>query len=313
MPDEPQNEPAERAGSEPWVRLSVAHALDAPRAVIFRRGPHYHHQMIVWHTDTDTFEAGQWMTGKVWLHSVSPDGRYVLYGARQVSERARAKWTAQLPTARVADIDGGDRYEPMAASRPAPRRKRPKRKVPKYLQPSRQPKPPGGVDPSIGAWTAISRPPNFTALAIWPVSGPYQGGGYFSGERDIVLNYPSAQLAPKLHAPRWPHRLRLRAFEDVAGGRPTFWSEYLASVRRPETWGETVADVRGKLPKHGYVDWVDTSDSDRLTFAANGCVWRIPRQAAAQSIDVLGAATLIADFRGHTFEPIRPSADALEW
>ncbi|MEO0672922.1 MAG: hypothetical protein AAFZ05_12960 [Pseudomonadota bacterium] len=314
MTDAPMTGPAAaRDASEPWVRLSVAHALDAPLAVIFRRGPRYRHQMIVWNTDTDTFDAGQWMTGDVYLHSVSPDGRFVLYGARQISDRARAKWAAQLANARSADHEAEHDYEPLVATQRARRPKRSKRKVPRYLRQSARPARPGLVDPSIGAWTAISRPPNFTALAIWLVAGPYQGGGYFAGETELVLNYPRELMAPKLNAPRWPHRFKMSAIEDVAGGRPKYWSAYLASARRPETWGDTVRALRRKLPKHGYVDWVDLFDDTRLTFAANGCIWRVARDVADQTDDLLGRADLIADFRGNTFEPVTPRADALSW
>src|SRR5262245_41328779 len=42
------------------TRLFVILARRAPRAVIFRRGPSKHVALILWHTDTDKFEVGQW-------------------------------------------------------------------------------------------------------------------------------------------------------------------------------------------------------------------------------------------------------------
>lgn len=46
------------------------------------------------------------------------------------------------------------------------------------------------VDPSYTrTWTAISRPPYFTALALWPNGGTtYHGGGLFPGEDEVSLN-----------------------------------------------------------------------------------------------------------------------------
>src|SRR5688500_14144217 len=38
------------------------------------------------------------------------------------------------------------------------------------------------------AWTAVSRPPYFTALALWPKGDCWHGGGTFGEDRDILLN-----------------------------------------------------------------------------------------------------------------------------
>jgi len=39
-----------------------------------------------------------------------------------------------------------------------------------------------------GAFTAVSRPPWFTALALWPQGDTWSGGGVFLDERHILLN-----------------------------------------------------------------------------------------------------------------------------
>jgi hypothetical protein len=39
-----------------------------------------------------------------------------------------------------------------------------------------------------GAWTAISRPPYFTALALWRNLGTWYGGGVFKTNRDVLLD-----------------------------------------------------------------------------------------------------------------------------
>jgi hypothetical protein len=45
-------------------------------------------------------------------------------------------------------------------------------------------------------WTAVSRPPYFTALALWPKGDTWGGGGRFAGERLIAVDHGPA--APKL-------------------------------------------------------------------------------------------------------------------
>ncbi len=41
----------------------------------------------------------------------------------------------------------------------------------------------------LGTFTAVCRPPNFTALALWPDGSSYGGGGFFESNRKVVLNY----------------------------------------------------------------------------------------------------------------------------
>jgi hypothetical protein len=63
------------------ARLFVLLAREAPIGVIFRRGGSDWTQMIKWHTDSDTFELGQWLRGDVKEYNgdLSPDGKLLLY------------------------------------------------------------------------------------------------------------------------------------------------------------------------------------------------------------------------------------------
>lgn len=45
------------------------------------------------------------------------------------------------------------------------------------------------------AWTAISKPPYLTALALWPNVGTWGGGGLFLSERHIAVNVAKLELA----------------------------------------------------------------------------------------------------------------------
>src|SRR5689334_17597784 len=111
----------------PPCRLFMILARRAPRAVIFRRGPSDWFQLILWHTDADEIEYGQWFHGRIYVRrsDLSPDGSLLIYFARKITGRTLA--------------DRAYTY----------------------------------------AWTAISRPPYYTALALWPKGDCWHGGGLF--------------------------------------------------------------------------------------------------------------------------------------
>lgn len=46
----------------------------------------------------------------------------------------------------------------------------------------------------LGTWTAISKPPYFTALALWPKGDAWGGGGLFDSELNIALNHKPENL-----------------------------------------------------------------------------------------------------------------------
>ena len=112
------------------ARIYVLLARDAPKAVVFRRGPSNHVLLIKWDLAEDSFEVGQWLKGRIYERrcDLSPDGELLVYFA--------------------ADF----------------RR-------------------------SIGSWSAVSRPPFFTALALWPKGNCWGGGGlFFSNDRLMARN-----------------------------------------------------------------------------------------------------------------------------
>lgn len=85
----------------PPCRLFVLLARDAPLGVIFRRGPTKLTQLILWHTDTDTFELGDRHVGNFYPErsDLSPDGKLLIYFAANYTARRRNKglpdtWTA---------------------------------------------------------------------------------------------------------------------------------------------------------------------------------------------------------------------------
>jgi hypothetical protein len=53
------------------------------------------------------------------------------------------------------------------------------------------------------AWTAISKPPYLTALALWPKGGCWHGGGLFENSRTVWLNHKPEVAKPHIaHRPK---------------------------------------------------------------------------------------------------------------
>ncbi len=57
----------------------------------------------------------------------------------------------------------------------------------------------------MGSWTAVSRPPFFTALALWPKGNCWGGGGLFASNGRLLLNHrgDESNLATDFSIPRW--------------------------------------------------------------------------------------------------------------
>lgn len=57
-------------------------------------------------------------------------------------------------------------------------------------------------DPAYTTFTAISKPPNFTALTLWPLGDSWHGGGFFISDTELWLNHPADK---KQADPRHPN------------------------------------------------------------------------------------------------------------
>lgn len=100
--------------------------------------------MIIWQTNTDRFEDGEWWRGRIYEDKcgLSPDGRLFVYFGYQ--------WK------------------------------------PRY------------VPEGVFAFTAVSRPPHFKPVALWPTGDTWGGGGYFPDNKRLVMNYRTSSL-PQPH------------------------------------------------------------------------------------------------------------------
>lgn len=130
-------------------RLFVYLAREAPLGVVLRRGPSDWARLSVWHTESDTFEHGQWIKGRVYERrsDVSADGSLFAAFIRQSGGRA--------------------------------------------------------VDrPNADSWVAVSRPPWFTALAVWFVGGTYHTGAFFPERNALWVGF--MEQPPDIgRVPRW--------------------------------------------------------------------------------------------------------------
>ena len=81
------------------MKLFIIPARNADAAVILRRGPSAWYHIILWYTNTDTFEHGAWFKGRIYEEKcdVSPDGKLLLYSVHQgarVGTSYTDSWTA---------------------------------------------------------------------------------------------------------------------------------------------------------------------------------------------------------------------------
>lgn len=157
----------------PPCRLFIIFARQAKRAVIFRRGPSDWTELILWHTDTDEFVAGQWFKGRIYERrcDLSPDGTKLIYFAQKINKR-----TLQ------------DR---------------------EYTY----------------AWTAVSKPPYLTALALWPKGDCWHGGGLFEDDRTVFLNHRPESAQP--HPKHRPQGLTVRPNPEARGENDPLYSSRL--------------------------------------------------------------------------------------
>lgn len=275
------------------VSLKVLFAAEARKAVILRRGPREHYHLIAWDLATDEFQHGQWLRGVVRLFDLSPDGERLIY------------WAAQYHRPRTRP-SAASYYEPA----PDSVRNRGRRRTPRYVREQASPAPPRLVVDSFSTWTALSKPPYFTALAVWPSMGTWTGGGYF--DRDGAIHLAELELEPIASAgtPDIP----IYAAESSlmrAGGLSAKRSARFGSVE-DDTYQSDVA-LELYMAGANRIHWVDLRPQTGITFANDGRVYRSHAGSIAAPATVVAEARLIADFTGLTFEKIPPPPSALQW
>ena len=116
------------------------------------------------------------------------------------------------------------------------------------------------------AWSAISKPPYFTAVALWPKGDCWHGGGLFVSEREVWLNHRPEQAhlhpdhaPPQLHVtpnpdaqgedyPIWARRMARDGWQQVQAGRYPYSQHHGWVTERIETWQKPAA--KGRLLRY---------------------------------------------------------------
>ena len=289
------------------TRLFVLLARKGDAGVVLRRGPSKQVLLLRWDLKRDSFEAGQWLKGRVYERrcDLSPSGDRLVY---------------------------------FAASYRGP----------------------------YQTWTAVSRPPYFSALALWPKGDAWGGGGFFSSENELLLNHPPTQraMAPGFSIPR---KLRVDALPDAGSGEdaPLFeqrlrrdgwklvqsgtWVEQGRAARLwikcdpPEVWSKPhpmrsiscrlLMQTEGIKEKDGpwYVtsyrvqrddganaldlgraDWADWSSMGDLLFAKEGRLFRVSL-TSRKGFDPEASTRQLVDLNSLKFEPREAPPDAKSW
>ncbi len=280
------------------TRLSVLFAAGAPRAVILLRAPRTHWRLITWDLSRDVFTPGQWMVGLIKLCDLSPSGEKLIYWAAQ-HHRSAPRQIPLRPTP-------GKPYDPLTALPSKPPRQG--RRVPRYMQhlvQSSRASSPGRLDTT---WTAISTPPYFTALALWPAFGHWTGGGLFLTDHEILIHEPENRMVPIETVPL-PRQVRIGSwFSSGQGFKPSaLRPSEGTNIDSGKFWE---ALVRGGA---AWVEWVHIHEHGELLFGCDGCVYRLPRWQQVDPSDYLRTATRIADFRDMRFEAVQTPSEAMRW
>lgn len=289
------------------TRLEALFAQSAPKAVILRRGPRTHFHLISWDLEADVFTHGQWMKGRVQLCDLSPDGSKLLYVAEQY--HAGASWRRERDGAGAASgydpLRGPGRWR-------SSRRGEARRRVPRYR---------AALAREIGArWTALSRPPYFTALAVWPSQGSWTGGGFFLADDALVLRESGEALRPQGAAPP-PASFRIlssepsmreAATQDQVGGQIGGQIGDLAEV-----WPEEVSPQMVEKALRGggarWVEFLSPRPEGDLLFGCDGTLFRLKDWRSAPPERYLAAATPLLDLRSLRFTRVPPPEEALLW
>jgi hypothetical protein len=177
------------------------------------------------------------------------------------------------------------------------------RKTPRYVREQEQQVRAARPPESFSTWTAISKPPYFSALAIWPSLGTWTGGGYFGDDGAIYL--AELELDPITNA----------GPPDVPVHATSIRSSFKRSARFGDVDSDAQTEVELALNAGGArcVHWVDLNARTGVTFAYDGRVFRGRADVTAGAEDIALSGELIADFSGLTFEQILPPPSALQW
>jgi hypothetical protein len=289
------------------VRLYVIIARDAPKAVVFRRGPSKQVLLTIWHTDSDIFDEGQWLKGRIYERrcDLSPSGNFLIYFAANYKEP--------------------------------------------YF-----------------SWTAISKPPFLTALALWQKGDGWGGGGLFKNESEILLNHRADEMT-LVEGFKLPKKIKIKPFGERPGwgedspildtrltrdgwnllqsgqliehksgapiwiefNPPIIWSRLNSAIHSLEL-REAINGLRERngawyITEHfvfdknsnetislGKTDWADWDRNGELLFAKDGRIFRLGLDENGK-LNAVGDAKMLIDLSERKFEPKETPSQFRSW
>jgi hypothetical protein len=282
------------------TRLDVLFAAAAPKAIILRRGPKTHWHLVLWDLATDTFTSGQWMKGLVRLCDLSPSGDKLIYWAAQY--HASANW--RPPGARNG-VPLRRPYDPVLTR--APLKLKPGRKVPRYLQGSIAARR-SQAQPVTGTWTAVSTPPYFSELAIWPAYGHWTGGGVFLSDRDLSIFEPLDRMVPIANV-GLPPGVRARSYLASTLSK-------LATQRRSASGPNIQVALDPEAMARSGITWFEFAHAlsdQEMVFACDGRVYRLEGWRDLPADRYFAQARLLADLNGDRFTLRAAPPEAMRW
>lgn len=113
--------------------------------------------------------------------------------------------------------------------------------------------------PPYGTWTAISRPPYFTALALWPKGDAWGGGGLFdSNGKGITLNHRPSEMKMG-EGFKLPADFRVRPLGERSG-----WGEDdpILSYRLKRDGWKRIQNGKWKENRHGSAIWIKYTEPE---------------------------------------------------
>lgn len=146
------------------------------------------------------------------------------------------------------------------------------------------------------AWTAVSKVPYLTALALWPKGDCWWGGGLFQDNYTVFLNHRPSEATP--HPRHLPTRLRVIPNPDAAGEDDPLYSQRLTrdgwQIRQEWQWEHlgwdgyrtTTPELRARAHPNGRLRLVLERRLDGLRYRER---FSIEAPAARHPIDLDGA------------------------
>jgi hypothetical protein len=103
----------------------------------------------------------------------------------------------------------------------------------------------------LRSWTAVSKPPWFSAIALWPKGDGWNGGGLFVDSYSIQLNHFPTEATPHPDFQHGCRKLRIVSCASYIGEDDTVWH---ASLER-SGWHHTQRGTWGKYEASPGLAW----------------------------------------------------------